>query len=283
MKTFAISLCFVLLVVTVGAIALSVHYSNQAATFRHQWQADSRLANAKLDNYAAVTESNQEIIANLEPKANQLNVLIAVTNDLGARLQAANGRIQTLEAAVRQQETDENLIPPPTIKDNAFYFPKVLSAQNLVLASNATFAYITGKRLVFHPENQIAVVVDVDDINPLILQYLGINADNAKAKQAQMDAAYAADRQAGAIAQAQYAKQMEAQGEREAALAVQQEQADAAMRQAQAAQAQAAADKEKADAAMLNASKPQQPIIVIQQQQQQKVIQQPPPTVYWSH
>ncbi|HEY3762159.1 MAG TPA: hypothetical protein VGN23_10480 [Verrucomicrobiae bacterium] len=266
MKALLVSLCSLLSLVAVGSIALSVHYSHQVAQTRQLWRAQSITDQSNLDNYADITKSNQRVIASLQRKAAQLDGLIAATNDLGAQLQAANDRIQSLEAADRQRDADASLIPPPTIKGDAFFFPQVLSVQNLVLATNATFAYITGRRLVFHREDQTAVVVDVDKIHPLILQYLKIDADDAKAKQAQMDAAYAAQQRAGAIATVQD----EAQRERLAAIAVQQEQADAAAQAAQAAQAQSAADKEKADAAMLNASKP--PTIVVSQQSQQQAV-----------
>src|ERR1700734_348320 len=209
MKTLLASLCCVLSAFVIGAITLSVHYSKQVTQTRQQWQSDTHLANIKLDDYADITESNRQVIASLQREAGQLNALLAVTNDLNAQLASANAKIQSLEAVEQQRESDAILIPPPTVIGNAFFFPRVLSAENLVLATNATFAYITGRRLVFHPENQIAVVVDVDKINPLILQYLGIKPENAKAKQAKIDAANVEYQQAGAVAQTQAIKEMQ--------------------------------------------------------------------------
>ena len=168
-----------------------------------------------------------------------------------------------------------------------FVFPKVVGIHNDVLATNAAFAYIAGRRLLFRTADPSAMVVDVDAIHPLILKYLGIDAEAVKLSKQQYDEAAAASRQVNAVLTAQYERDQQAAREREAALAIEQEKADAAARAAWAAQQQAQADKQKADALMFNALNPTQPNIIIQQQQQQQQQQlryvQPNSGVMWSH
>lgn len=249
----------VLAVATVGTVIFSVHSSKQNSAIRSQWQAESKAI-------AGVVESNKESIVALENKVSKLS----------GELSAANEKIQAYALAEQNRQDEERKkylasVPEPTLIGKVFVFPKVVGSNNEILATNAAFAYLTGRRLVFRPGNQMSVVVDVDNIHPLILKYLGIDADTAKLNQQQIDAKFAADRQAGAAMTAQYVKDKQAQIEREAALAIEQEKADAAQRAAWAAQQQAEADKAKVDALMNNALNPPQ-INVIQQSQQRTVV-----------
>lgn len=290
MKSIYISTCCVLSVIAVGAVIFYVHSANQNANLRSQWQAESKANKAKLAELADVVESGKESIAGLENKVSQLS------NDLNkgaGELSAANEKIQAYALAEKNRQDEERKnylasVPEPTLVGKVFVFPKVVGIHNEILATNAAFAYITGCRLVFRPENQIqmSVVVDVDHVHPLILQYLGIDGKAVKERQRQIkeqDAADAADEaefkrvqnepyrqawEAGAPAR-------EAKRIADAQLAIEKQKADAAQQAALAAQQQAQADKAKADAMMINATKPPQQINVIQQNQQIQVQQSP--------
>jgi len=265
-QIFVLTTC-VLAFATVGAVIFSVHSASQNANLRNQWQAESKANKAKLAELADVVESGKESIAGLENKVSQLS------NDLNkgaGELSAANEKIQAYALAEQNRVADERKkylesVPQPTFDGKIYFFPKVVGARGEILATNAVFAFITGRRLVFRPENQTSLTVDVDNVHPLILQYLGIDAAAAKSKQQQTDAAWAAKSQAERAQatldyQAEEAKRMA-----DAKLAIEKQKADAAQQAAWAAQQQAEADKQKADAMMINATKPPQQINVIQQ------------------
>jgi septal ring factor EnvC (AmiA/AmiB activator) len=277
MKSIYISTCCVLSVIAAGAVIFSVHSANQNVNLRNQWQAESKASKAKLTELADVVESGKESITTLENKVSKLS---GDLNKNEGELSAANEKIQAYALAEQNRVADERKkylesVPQPTFDGKIYFFPKVVGAHGETLATNAAFAYITGRRLVFRPENQSAIAVDVDNVHPLILQYLGIDAAAAKSKQQQTDAAWAAKSQAERAQatldyQAEEAKRMA-----DAKLAIEKQKADAAQQAALAAQQQAQADKEKADAMMINATQPPQPINVIQQNQQIQVQQSP--------
>jgi hypothetical protein len=280
MKQICISTICVLAIIAVGAVAFSVHYANQTTSLRSQWQTESKANKEKLAEYADIVESNQQVVARLEKGVSTLD---GVLTDFKGQLAAANDKIQanTLAEQNRQEEQRKNeehkknlaSVPEPVLVGKTFVFSKVVGIHNEILATNAAFAYVAGRRLIFRLGDQTPMAVDVDNIHPLILEYLGIDADAAKLNQQRLDAAYGADRRAGAALTSQYERDQQAKKEREAALAIEQEKADAAQQQAWAAQQQAQADRQKADALMFNATKPSQPVNVIQQSQQ---IQQSP-------
>jgi hypothetical protein len=285
MKAIYISTCCVLFAIAAGAVALAVHSNNQNTNLRSQWRAESKANEAKLAELDNAIESGKESITNLE---NNVSKLSDNLNKNAQELSAANDKIQTYEMAEQNRVAEERKkylasVPQPTFDGKTYFFPKVVGTHDEILATNATFAYITGRSLIFRPEDQTqtAIPVDVDKVHPLILQYLGIDADAAKAKQEQIDAAWAAKSQADRTQAVLDAQAWEAKRIANAQLAIEQQKADAAQQAADAAQQQAQADKEKADAALLNAQKPPPQINVVQQSQQiQSVQQQPQPRGY---
>ena len=278
-KTFVLTTCL-LAVATVGAVIFSVHSSKQNSALCNQWQAESKA-------FAGIVESNKESIVALENKVSKLSDDL---NKSAGELSAANEKIQAYALAEQKRKDEERKkylasVPEPTLTGKIFVFPKVVGINNEILATNAAFAYLAGRRLLFRTGDSLPFVVDVDAIHPLVLKYLGIDAEAAKISKQQYDAAAAASRQANAVLTAQYERDQQATREREAALAIEQEKADAAARAAWAAQQQAQADKQKADALMFNALNPPQPNIIIQQQQQQQQqlrYVQPYSGVFWS-
>jgi hypothetical protein len=277
MKSIYILACCVLSVIAVGAVIFSVHSASQNANLRNQWQAESKANKAKLAELADVVESGKESIAGLENKVSKLS---GDLNKNEGELSAANEKNQAYALAEQNRVADERKkylesVPQPTFDGKVYFFSKVIGAHGETLATNAAFAYITGRRLVFRPENQTSYAVDVDNVHPLILQYLGIDAAAAKSKQQQIDAAWATKSQADRAQAVLDAQAWEAKRLADAKLAIEKQMADAAQQAALAAQQQAQADKEKADAMMINATQPPQPINVIQQNQQVQQVQQP--------
>ena len=260
-QTFVLTTCFLALAV-VGAVVFSVHSSKQNSALRSRLQAESKASKSKLDDLAGVVESNMQSIVALENKVSKLSDDLNKSAD---ELSAANDKIHAYALAEKSRQEEERRIylasvPEPTLFGKVLVFPKVVGIHNEVLATNAAFAYVTGRRLVFRTADPLPVVADVDSIHPLILKHLGIDAETAKANQQQMDAKFAAEMQAGAAATAQLERDLQAKREREAALAIEKDKADAAQRAAWAAQQQA-------DALMFKALTPT-PINVIQQQVQ---------------
>jgi hypothetical protein len=244
-------------------VAISVHYANKAASLRSQWQAESKANKAKLSEYADIVESNRQLVATLGKDVSELNGALA---DYTNQLATANDKIQAYALAEQnrqREELEQSLasVPKPVLIGKVLMFPKVAGVHNEILATNAAFAYLTGRRLLFRTSDPLPAIFDVDAVHPLVLKYLGIDAAAAKLKKQQSDVAAAAAMQAGAAATAQLERDLQAKQEREAALAIEQEKADAAQRAAWAAQQQA-------DAMMFKALNPT-PVNVIQQQVQQ--------------
>jgi hypothetical protein len=278
MKTLSIIICSV---AAVGALAVSIH---QTSKIKSQWQADARASKSKLDAYTSLAESNQEVIVSLQRQADQVQTLIALTNSLEAQLTAANERIKSYDDAKQAQEiaAEMALVPPPLITNTVLFFPQVVSVNNVVLTENATFAYLTGRRVIFRPQDGMPVAIDVDNLHPLMLKYLGIDPVTAKQNQQQIDASWAERKAMNDAYFAEYQKSLENENERNYALQIAKQKADADTAAAIAAQRQANADAEQAQAAMINATKPVQPTtIIVQQQQQQQTSQRP--NTYWSH
>jgi len=270
MKSIYISVGCVLSVIAAGAIIFSVHSANQNANLRSQWQAESKASKAKLDDLTGVVESSKESIAALENKVSKLS---GDLNKRASELSVANEQIQAYALAEQNRVADERKqylesVPQPTFDGGIYFFPKVIGAHGETLATKAAFAYITGRRLVFRPENQTSLIVDVDNVHPLVLQYLGIDAAAAKSKQQQIDARWAAKTQADRAQAALDAQAWAAKCIADAERAIEKQKADAAQQAAWAAQQQAQADQAKADAAMIEARKPPPQINIIQQSQQ---------------
>ena len=167
-------------------------------------------------------------------------------------------------------------------------FPEVRDNNNNLRATNATFAKLSGRRLIFRPEEGVSIEMDVDEVHPAILAYLEIDVEKAKGNQSAADIAWERreiSEHAQAVEQARLEQEAKEAQER---IRIEQEKANAEIAK-QNAQAQAIAEaaynermkaqaaKEQADAAMLDAGKP--PVLIIQQQQQQ----QQPPTTFFSH
>jgi hypothetical protein len=267
MKSIYISTCCVLSVIAAVAVIFSIHSANQNANLRNRWQAESKASKAKLAELADVIDSGKESIAALENKASKLS---GDLNKRAGELSAANEKIQAYALAEQNRVADERKkylesVPQPTFDGKIYFFPKVVGAHGETLATNAAFALITGRRLVFRPENEASIAVDVDNVHPLVLQYLGIDATAAKSKQQQMDVLWAAKSQADRAQAVLDAQAFEAKRIADANLAIEKQKADAAQQAAWAAQQQAEADKQKADAMMINATKPPPQINVIQQ------------------
>src|SRR6266498_3183004 len=79
---------------------------------------------------------------------------------------------------------------PKQIGPKTFLFPKVIDAAGNVLATNAVFGKLTGRRLSFWPETGPPLSLDVEKVHPAILRYLEINPETAKQSQLRIDAAW---------------------------------------------------------------------------------------------
>lgn len=278
------SICICILsVIAAGAIIFSIQSASQNARLNHQWQAESKANKTVSAELASIIATDGESIAALQ------NTAAKLSNDLhqsSAELSVANNKIE-IYAQAEQRRADEEKrkylasVPAPTFDGKLYVFPRVVNTGGETLATNTAFISITGKRLLFRPNNpaQMSFTMDAGDTHPLILNYLGISLTEAQEKQRQIDAAGAAQNQANHAQAALNAQAWEAKRIANAQLAIQQEQADAASQAAYAAQQQAQADKEKADAAMINAQKPPAQINTVVQQVQQ-VQQQPTPRGY---
>jgi hypothetical protein len=276
MKFIYISACCALFVIAAGAVIFSVHSANQNSNLRSQWQAESKASKAKLAGLTGVAESSKESIAALQNKVSKLS---GDLNKSVGELSAANDKIQAYALAEQNRAAEERKkylasVPQPTFDRKIYFFPKVVGTNGTILATNATFAYITGRRLVFRPENETAIAVDVDNVHPLVLQYLGIDAEAVKLKKRQMDEADEARIKKDIDDFNQSIKARAAQYWADEKIRAEMAKADEEKRQKQQAaeneRIKALAAAKAADAAMIEAQKPPSQINMIQQQQQQQ-------------
>jgi hypothetical protein len=281
MKTIYITACCILTVVAGAAIIASSHYGGVAGTNQklvQKLQSELKEANAKIENDADTISADRDSAALLKNKLDKSDNDLA---DAESKLASAADKISSYEAADqtrRDEEAEKLLVPPPV--DGVF--SKVVGVKGETLAVNATFGEQIGRKLIFRPENQPPISVDVDAIHPIILKYLGIDAAAAKQQQSRLDSAWATKTQADSVKAALDYQAALAQQQTEAQLAIEKQKADAAQQAALAAQQQAQADRENADAAMINAQKPPPQINVIQQSQQNQIQQnQRPPHGYY--
>ena len=122
-----------------------------------------------------------------------------------------------------------------------------------------------GSRVLFKLSNGSLNAVFVDDLHPLVLKYLGIDADAARAKQHQLDAATEASRQVyyEEVARQQQAMAIASVAEAKIAIELQ-----TAADEKAARDAALETERIKANAAMVEARKPPNQINIIQQSQQ---------------
>jgi hypothetical protein len=215
-------------------------------------------------------QSNQQAIATLTKRLAEMNTRI---KDSAEQLASANAIIVELEKAQRQKVADEEkrkLVPPPLISDTGtYFFPKIVNRNGIVVMQDASYISIAANHLVvFRSADQTSKSFEIDEIHPLILEYLHINPGELKEKQRRIDAQGRIALENAKIQTAIGMKQDEERRRYDAQLAIEQQKALAAQQQANALQAQADADKQKADAILLNATKPSQNIQVIQQNKQ---------------
>jgi len=159
-------------------------------------------------NSQSALKTKEETIELLEGKVNRL---VQVLTNSTAQLRTAQEAIRAIELAREENRKQEEAaarivaeVPAPTITvetDRAgkqvkkFLFPKVMSAGGNVLATNAAFGKLVGRRLSFWPETG-PIALDVERVHPAILRYLEIDPEGAKQIQVRMDASWRAQQAA---------------------------------------------------------------------------------------
>jgi hypothetical protein len=146
--------------------------------------------------------ARQQVCEALEAKLNQMTE--ALTN-LSARFVAADVRARDSEAqfralteAAQRTESQKRLLAElPTLKVTnhlgkvTLVFPKLLKFDGSVLATNAEYRQMMGRRAVFMNADGSGGSYDVDELHPAILRILGINVESAKRRQVAVDRAWA--------------------------------------------------------------------------------------------
>ena len=251
-----------LAILTSGSIVIAVK-SAKSADMRnamiHQLQSEAVATTAKLNETTAAQDVDQKTIAFLQGEVSKLC----------ADLSNSTARYERYAASA----------PKPTYQpDGSWFFAKVAGLSGGTICSNATYHMTFGSRVFFKLSDGNLKGIEVDDLNPLVLQYLGIDSDATKVKQRELNAASAAQRQAyfDQVAMRQQANAVQSVANAKIAI----EQQKAADEQA-AKYAALETERIKANAAMVEAQKP--PVQInnnINQQQQQQVQQRPQPRGY---
>ncbi len=270
MKFIWIIVCSVLLLVATASFLGYRNSSDTLTTVRSKLETQAATSKAQIESDAELIESNHQAIADLKKQLGELNNKLAQSTE---QLATANQKNLGLEKAEQQRLADEakrKMVPPPLVNsDGTYLFPKVVNRDGEVLMQSANFISLAANHLlVFRSGDQSSRSFEMDNIHPLILQYLHIDPEVVKEKQRRIEAQGRIEVANSKIQSAIRAQSDEEQRRYNAQLSVEQQKAAAAQQAADAAQAQAIADKQKADAILLNAQKPPQQIQIIQQNRQ---------------
>ena len=198
MKKVLLVISVPLLVTTLAFGVLLVSEKRSHDRLANQFKDAEKLAAAK----QATLKDAEETAKELETKLNQMT---QVLTNLAARLREATvelkeneAKSQALREAAAQGESRERLeaaLPKPqkVMRSGtpAWLFPQLLNTNGRVLAVNAEFSAMYGRRIAFKYENGDRGVYDVDELHPGVLRTLGVDPEAAKARQAEKDAAAA--------------------------------------------------------------------------------------------
>ena len=270
MKPIGIIVCCVLTIVASASFYGYRKSSDTVSNLKGKIEAQAVSNKAQLDSDAEQIESDKKVIAEFKKQIEGLKNQYGQTSE---QLAAANKKITDFERVEQKRLAEEerrNAVPPPLLNaDGTYLFPKVVNRAGATLMQNANFlSFAANHLLVFRITDQVSRSFEMDDIHPLILEYLHIDPQAAKDKQKRLAAQGRVEMDNAKIQAAIRAQADEENRRYNAQLSVEQQKAAAAQQAANAAQAQAEADKQKADAILLNAQKPVQKIQIIQQNQQ---------------
>lgn len=277
MKTTLISLVCLLTISTAIGFWRASSVTNLCGTIRQQSQADVKLKQTQIDEFFETVSNQEQQITNFQTRLKKVS---AELNANRVELASAEQKISDLEAYKKSREDKEAIylaqVPGPLVTTDElghkkFVFSKVVGAGGGTLLTDATFSGLYGRRLAFRADGDVIKAYDVDEMHPLMLKYLSINAEAAKVAQKHMSEAAIKQQQA------QYAQMLQDQQawaiQREANGKIAIEQQKLAAEQA-AKQTELETERIKANAAMIQAQKPPNQLNIIQQSQQnQRVIQ----------
>lgn len=274
MKTILATTLAILICATVG-LAVTV-FVQKGVSRKHEAKLTS-LQTAQTNTQTAIA-TKESTIELLQTKLEQMTQ--ALTNST-AKMIAMSERLldyqlkEQAEHETKKVRSEKDEIPPPTGFAPSLTFPKVVSKTGKVLAVNAQYVKYPGRKLVFRPPDALAIAVDVAEIHPRILEYLGLDPETLVSAQQNIDAQWRASLAASRAEGERIFQAQQQAAELRAKMANEKAQADAALIQASAAQVAADAQRAKAEAmaqaaeaAMINALNPQ-PSVVIQNQNNQ--------------
>lgn len=173
-----------------AVINYKAHKENQRLTMQLA-SVSHTVSNADL-----LISSKNETIDSLQNKVGQL---VEVLTNSTAKIQSLSNQIREFEDKQKLTESEaeqERLImsqvPAPRNERNAdnnmaWVFPKLLDKTGRLLASNAEFARIYGRSMIFRPQDRSPLAVDVLSVHPAILKHLKIDVALAMAAQEAID------------------------------------------------------------------------------------------------
>lgn len=270
MKQAFIAGIIVLSVLTAGSIIYAVQSSKEVGASKvamRKIQSEVLATKQKLDEATETLTLNQQTIAFLE---NKITKLRSDLSNSTAETVVANQRAGDLQRQLEDERESSkryaaNIPKPVYLANGTPFFSKVVGVGGGIILTNATFSQLFGSRVIFQTQDGTSKPIQVDDLNPVILQYLQIDRDAAKVKQHELDAASATKRQADYDAVAKLQQAYAIQNIANAKIAIEQQKA---ADEKAARDAALETERIKANAAMVDAQKPPNQINIIQQSQQ---------------
>ncbi len=282
MKYIYITICCAASLVAAWAIAHSNHNADEYAASISKLRGELKSIGSQITDYKEIVVQHEKAIASLESELVKSKGELAQSK---IKLDYAMQNIAGYEAELNTKENYSRLVSPPTIttngNDRITFFSTIVGIKGGRLATNGTFGGLYGRRLVFRFASSTPRSFDVDDLHPMMLKYLGIDAEAAKLQQVQLEQARTERERADYVQSAKDQQALAIQRIAAAKIYAEQVKADEESRlkkeAAENERLKAIAAAKAADAAMIQAQKPPDQTIMIQQNEQIQQVQQPQP------
>ena len=260
-RTQVVILCLCILLVALLAV-LQLRSNVREAELRQELiRQNEIIASGQL-----ALEASRETSSMLEKKLDDLAEALTASASKSEMPPTAEGSINLAipAQAARAHDTNASVPVAASRQVTSVFVETVLGAQGNMLATNATFSGMVGRRLVFRLPKGPPAAFDVDQLHPDTLAKLGVDPDSARKAQYDLDQMKRAQAEAN---QKSYQAKLLAIGKLEAAARAERAKAaeterkmqmeyEMRLREAESDRIRAEAQMRSADAAMARALNP---------------------------
>jgi hypothetical protein len=199
MKQACIAISVILAIIASGSAYIAVKSTQSASASNilvHQLQSDGSATKAKLDENTDAEATDEKTIAFLQGEISKLRDNLSNST---AETLAASENADDLQRELYQEQESNRLyvasVPRPGYVDGKAFFASVIGVHGGTICKDASYEMTFGSRVFFRLADGKLKGIEVDDLHPLVLHYLGVDMDAAKANQHDLNMQSAATRQ----------------------------------------------------------------------------------------